>query len=57
MHGATITPISRGSAIAEAKQEPEAENPARIIDVNVMGTVALLDWARQPAERCAASSM
>ena len=45
VHGATITPISRGSA-AEARREPEAENPARIIDVNVMGTVAMLDWAR-----------
>jgi UDP-glucose 4-epimerase len=45
VHGATITPISRGSA-AEARREPEAENPARIIDVNVMGTVALLDFAR-----------
>jgi UDP-glucose 4-epimerase len=45
VHGATITPISRGT-VEEAKQEPEAENPARIIDVNVMGTVALLDWAR-----------
>jgi UDP-glucose 4-epimerase len=45
VHGATITPISRGSA-AEARREPEAENPARIIDVNVMGTVAMLDFAR-----------
>lgn len=45
VHGATITPISRGTA-REAKREPEAENPARIVDVNVMGTVALLDWAR-----------
>jgi nucleoside-diphosphate-sugar epimerase len=45
VHGATITPISRGTA-AEAKREPEAENPGRIIDVNVMGTVALLDFAR-----------
>ena len=45
VHGATITPIARGSA-AEAKREPEAENPARIVDVNVMGTVAMLDWAR-----------
>jgi UDP-glucose 4-epimerase len=44
-HGATITPISRGSA-AEAKREPEAENPARIIEVNLMGTVAMLEWAR-----------
>jgi nucleoside-diphosphate-sugar epimerase len=45
VHGATITPISRGTA-SEAKREPEAENPGRIIDVNVMGTVAVLEWAR-----------
>lgn len=45
VHGATITPISRGTA-DEAKREPEAENPGRIIDVNVMGTVSVLDWAR-----------
>jgi UDP-glucose 4-epimerase len=45
VHGATITPISRGGA-AEAQREPEAVNPARIIDVNVMGTVAMLEWAR-----------
>jgi UDP-glucose 4-epimerase len=45
VHGATITPLSRGTA-AEAKREPEAENPSRIIDVNVMGTVAVLEWAR-----------
>jgi UDP-glucose 4-epimerase len=45
VHGATVTPISRGT-VAEAKQEPEAENPARILDVNVMGTVAMLEWAR-----------
>src|SRR6266436_4717085 len=45
VHGATITPLSRGTML-EAKREPEADNPGRIIDVNVMGTVALLDWAR-----------
>ena len=45
VHGATITPISRGSA-SEARREPEAESPARIIDVNVMGTVAALEFAR-----------
>jgi UDP-glucose 4-epimerase len=45
VHGATITPISRGTA-AEDGREPEAEQPARIIDVNIMGTVALLEWAR-----------
>ena len=51
VHGATVTPLSRGTA-EEAKREPEAENPGRIIDVNVMGTVAVLDWARtQPTLR------
>jgi UDP-glucose 4-epimerase len=45
VHGATITPISRGSA-KEAKRTPEAENPARIVDVNLMGTVHMLEWAR-----------
>jgi len=45
VHGATITPISRGSA-TEAKREPEAESPARIVDVNVMGTVEALEFAR-----------
>jgi len=45
VHGATVTPIARGT-VAEARREPEAEYPARIIDVNVMGTVMLLEWAR-----------
>jgi len=45
VHGATITPISRGTA-AEARREPEADDPRRILDVNLMGTVAVLDWAR-----------
>ena len=45
VHGATITPISRVSA-SEARREPEAENPARIVEVNLMGTVAMLEWAR-----------
>ena len=45
VHGATITPLARGT-VAEVKREPEAGNPARILDVNVMGTVAMLEWAR-----------
>ncbi len=49
VHGATITPISRGT-VAEVKREPEAENPARIVDVNLMGTVAVLEWARTLAK-------
>ena len=45
VHGATITPIARGSA-SDTAREPEAEHPERIVDVNVMGTVAVLEWAR-----------
>jgi UDP-glucose 4-epimerase len=45
VHGATLTPLSRGTA-AEARREPEAENPGRIIEVNTMGTVAILEFAR-----------
>lgn len=45
VHGATITPISRGT-VSEARREPEAINPSRIMDVNLMGTVAILEWAR-----------
>jgi UDP-glucose 4-epimerase len=45
VHGATITPISRGTA-REAGKEPEADDPGRILAVNLMGTVALLEWAR-----------
>jgi UDP-glucose 4-epimerase len=45
VHGATVTPIARGT-VADAKREPECDTPARIIDVNVMGTVAVLEWAR-----------
>ncbi|PBB42695.1 oxidoreductase [Mesorhizobium sp. WSM3866] len=48
VHGATITPISRGSA-SEAKRQPEAEDPARIVDINLMGTVRMLEWARARA--------
>jgi UDP-glucose 4-epimerase len=45
VHGATVTPVSRGT-VEEARREPEAEQPGRIVDVNVMGTVAVLEWAR-----------
>jgi nucleoside-diphosphate-sugar epimerase len=46
VHGATVTPISRGSA-EEARVQPEALAPAKIVEVNLMGTVQLLEWARQ----------
>ena len=50
VHGATVTPLSRGTA-AEAQREPEAEDPGRIIDVNLMGTVAMLDWVRHSNQK------
>ncbi|MBX4893291.1 NAD-dependent epimerase/dehydratase family protein [Rhizobium bangladeshense] len=46
VHGATVTPISRGTA-TEAKRQPEAEDPARIVNVNFMGSVHVLEWARR----------
>jgi UDP-glucose 4-epimerase len=45
VHGATVTPLARGTT-ADIAREPEADDPARIIRINVMGTVAVLDWAR-----------
>ncbi len=45
VHGATVTPLSRGT-VAESRREPEAEDPARIIDVNIMGTIGILELAR-----------
>jgi len=50
-HGATITPIANNGA-GGVSLDPEAERPGRIIEVNVMGTVAALEWARtQPRLR------
>src|ERR1700677_1320103 len=45
VHGATITPVG-GGVPGKAKVEPEAVSPARVVDVNIMGTVAMLEWAR-----------
>ena len=51
VHGATITPIANKGA-GGVSLDPEAEGPRRIIEVNVMGTVAALEWARtQPRLR------
>ncbi len=44
VHGATITPIANHAG--GVSPDPEAEWPGRITEVNVMGTVAALDWAR-----------
>src|SRR5260221_3445969 len=46
VHGATVTPISRGEPGSAERRDPEFENPARILEVNLMGTVRMLDWAR-----------
>ena len=47
VHGATVTPISRGSAEEAARTPAEALAPASIVDVNLMGTVQVLEWARR----------
>jgi UDP-glucose 4-epimerase len=45
-HGATVTPLSAGTA-ASAPHNPEVEQAARVIEVNLMGTVNLLERARR----------
>lgn len=42
VHGATVTPNSR----ADPTRPPEAIDPARLLDVNLNGTVRMLEWAR-----------
>lgn len=46
VHGATVTPNSRPN---DPTRQPEALNPAEIVDVNLMGTVRMLEWARSSA--------
>jgi UDP-glucose 4-epimerase len=46
VHGATVTPIVRGTAEEAARTPPESIDPAGIVDINLMGTVRLLEWAR-----------
>src|SRR5688572_9855437 len=46
VHGATLTPhpyIGEDGVI----RDPEREGPHRVLDVNVMGTVEVLEWARK----------
>lgn len=45
VHGATLTPHPYVEADGSTR-DPEREGPRRIFDVNVMGTVELLEWAR-----------
>jgi nucleoside-diphosphate-sugar epimerase len=45
VHGATVTPHAYVAADG-MRHDPERDNPRRIMEVNLMGTVALLDWAR-----------
>jgi UDP-glucose 4-epimerase len=46
VHGATVTPLSSGT-VASSQRSPEAEQAAHVIEVNLMGTVNLLEWARR----------
>src|SRR5258706_14227851 len=45
VHGATLTPHPFMAADGTPR-DPEREGPQRIMDVNLMGTVALIEWVR-----------
>jgi nucleoside-diphosphate-sugar epimerase len=45
VHGAAVTPFPYIDADGSAR-DPERERPAEAVEVNVGGTLALLDWAR-----------
>jgi nucleoside-diphosphate-sugar epimerase len=45
VHGAAVTPFPYIDADG-TRRDPERDNPADILAVNVGGTLALLDWAR-----------
>jgi len=46
VHGATVTPHAFVDETGR-RHEPEREAPARVLEVNVMGTVRILEWARR----------
>ena len=45
VHGAAVTPHAYTDAEGR-RRDPERENPLRVLDVNIMGTVHALNWAR-----------
>lgn len=47
VHGATVTPNSRPD---DPTRPPESFDPAKIIDVNLSGTLRMLEWARSRPE-------
>ncbi|MEZ5778621.1 MAG: NAD(P)-dependent oxidoreductase [Paracoccaceae bacterium] len=46
VHGATVTLFAPEAPDGGAVSNPETDVPAAVIEVNVMGTVTVLDWAR-----------
>jgi nucleoside-diphosphate-sugar epimerase len=51
VHGATLTPHPYTEDNGTPR-DPERENPARVLDVNISGTISLLEYARRlPALR------
>jgi len=46
VHAATITPNTQGPE-GKSRVVPERDIPARILEVNIMGTVHMLDFARR----------
>src|SRR5215813_13450723 len=45
VHGAAVTPHAYTDAEGQ-RRDPEREDPLRVINVNVIGTVQALNWAR-----------
>jgi len=46
VHGATVTLFAPEAPGGGSVRNPETDVPAAVIEINVMGTVTVLDWAR-----------
>lgn len=51
VHGATVTPHPYVDA-SGVLRDPERENPGKVLDVNIAGTVAVLEFARRQTALC-----
>lgn len=47
VHGATLTLFAPEDAAGARLTNPETDVPAEVLEVNIMGTVAVIDWARR----------
>lgn len=46
VHAATVTLFAPEAPDGSAVRNPETDAPAKVLEVNIMGTVTMLDWAR-----------